>query len=513
MTMRMVFVGALLTAVWCVQASAQASVRHRIDIEPQALGQALKALAQQTNIQFVYPSELVAGRNARALRGSMTPEEALDRLLAATRLKYEFLDPKTVTLTGAAAGNDSAPAAGSAVQHRRMVLSQAVAADAGQDRAAADEQPQFPAAGVRGSESDSTPAAQSGEVVVTGSRIARPASQIAANIIVLDAEALRATGESTLEKALRQLPQNMLGATDIGATVAISGNSFNGALNISGASNINLRGLGAESTLILVDGRRIGKSGMYGGASDVSGIPLSSVERVEIMLDGASSVYGSDAVGGVVNIILKKDYRGTQAAYEYGMPDAGGFEEHTATLSMGRAWGSGQVRGSFEFFKSTNLDGAERPDRIYSNRWAAPAGIFGTGLFYTYNGQNYTEAQLPGLGLTPASPGVAAVGFTQIPQGYTGTGPLPVSDLVPMLNNSDIREGMSLLPAIERRSVQVGFDQGFALGGRELTLSGNLDGGRKCLFAVPALSNRSTQSLRQAGLRFLGNSAAGNHQL
>src|SRR5690606_10363040 len=99
-------------------------------------------------------------------------------------------------------------------------------------------------------------------------------------------------------------------------------------INVTGASSINLRGLGNESTLILIDGRRIGKSGVFGGVSDISGIPLRSVERVEIMLDGASSVYGSDAVGGVVNIITKKDYSGVEASYQYGVPEQGGFDEH-----------------------------------------------------------------------------------------------------------------------------------------------------------------------------------------
>src|SRR5690606_4199009 len=106
---------------------------------------------------------------------------------------------------------------------------------------------------------------KSEEIVVTGSRIARPPSQLAANVMVLDEEDLRASGESTLEGALRQLPQNIVGASEYGATIQNGGMSFNGALNLTGASSINLRGLGSESSLVLIDGQRIGKSGMFGG--------------------------------------------------------------------------------------------------------------------------------------------------------------------------------------------------------------------------------------------------------
>ena len=118
---------------------------------------------------------------------------------------------------------------------------------------------------------------------------------------------IRASGELTLARVLRQLPQNVNGTNET------YGSELNGSNNVTGASTVNLRGLGSESTLILVDGRRVGYSGLLGGVTDISSIPLSMVDRIEILLDGASAVYGSDAVGGVVNIITRKDYSGSRA--------------------------------------------------------------------------------------------------------------------------------------------------------------------------------------------------------
>ena len=142
--------------------------------------------------------------------------------------------------------------------------------------------------------------------MVTGSRIARTPGELAGNLVVLGEEFIQATGEATLERVLRQLPQNL------NSTSEQFGSNLNNVGNFTGASTVNLRGLGSESTLILIDGKRSGYNGFLGGVTDVSKIPLSMVERIEVILDGASAIYGSDAVGGVVNIITRKDYEGVE---------------------------------------------------------------------------------------------------------------------------------------------------------------------------------------------------------
>ncbi len=192
------------------------------------------------------------------------------------------------------------------------------------------------------------------DVKVTGSRLSRPPSELSGNLIVLDRAAIRASGELTLARVLRQLPQN------INATNETYGSELNGAVNRTGAATVNLRGLGSESTLILVDGRRVGYSGILGGVTDISAIPLSIVERIEILLDGASAIYGSDAVGGVVNIITRKDYAGVEINLNYTRPDAGGFDEILASVAGGWAWDGGRANLSVERFADSGLDSSLR---------------------------------------------------------------------------------------------------------------------------------------------------------
>ena len=170
------------------------------------------------------------------------------------------------------------------------------------------------------------------DVRVTGSRLSRSPSEISGNLIVLDRDDIRASGELTLARVLRQLPQNT------NPTHEDFFSEFNTAGNRTGAASVNLRGLGSESTLILVDGRRVGYSGILGGVTDISTIPLSMVDRIEILLDGASAVYGSDAVGGVVNIITRQDYSGLELDLEYGRPHKSGYDETRASLAAGIAW-------------------------------------------------------------------------------------------------------------------------------------------------------------------------------
>lgn len=200
------------------------------------------------------------------------------------------------------------------------------------------------------------------DVKVTGSRLSRPPSELSGNLIVLDRAAIRASGELTLARVLRQLPQN------INATSEVARSQLNGAANVTGAATVNLRGLGSESTLILVDGRRVGYSGILGGVTDISAIPISIVERIEILLDGASAIYGSDAVGGVVNIITRQDYAGLEINLNYTRPDAGGFDEVLANVAGGWAWDGGRANLSVERFDDSGLDSSLRESVTNSSR-------------------------------------------------------------------------------------------------------------------------------------------------
>src|SRR5690606_31931103 len=127
-----------------------------------------------------------------------------------------------------------------------------------------------------------------------------------------DRQDIERSGYATTQDLVRSLPQNLSTVSDTTFGAA------NGGIDTGyGGSGVNLRGLGSESTLVLVNGRRLAAAGR-GDFVDVSLIPLSAVERVEILTDGASAIYGSDAVGGVVNLILRKNFEGAETRLRYG---------------------------------------------------------------------------------------------------------------------------------------------------------------------------------------------------
>ena len=193
-------------------------------------------------------------------------------------------------------------------------------------------------------------------VVTTGSRVAETLGEVAGQIVILDEEDIRATGEQTLERVLRQLPQNL------NPTTERFGSDLNNITNFSGSSTVNLRGLGSESTLVLVDGKRVGHHGILGGVTDVSSIPLNQVERIEIVLDGASAIYGSDAVGGVVNVITKKDYEGIELTADYNSPTTAGYNESRFGVNFANQFSAMNIRASFQKSTHTGLDAADRED-------------------------------------------------------------------------------------------------------------------------------------------------------
>jgi iron complex outermembrane recepter protein len=150
-----------------------------------------------------------------------------------------------------------------------------------------------------------------GEVVVTGSRIASPNQASASPIQVVNAEAIRATGRNDISDMINQLPQ--ISNNDLGQDL---GNRTSGLTTAGGVATADLRGLGPNRTLVLVDGRRLGigspNTAIQSPAPDLDQIPMFMVERVEVLTGGASTTYGSDAVGGVVNFIMKKNFEGIQ---------------------------------------------------------------------------------------------------------------------------------------------------------------------------------------------------------
>ena len=176
------------------------------------------------------------------------------------------------------------------------------------------------------------------EVIVTGSRIARAEVDGASPIIAVTAEDIRATGEMSLAEVLRQSNVNSFGSFQ-----PRSGSTAQSQATIS------LRGAGAGRTLVLMDGKRMAGSPSYGGvANNINSIPFSAVERVEILTDGGSALYGSDALAGVVNVIMKKDFEGAEAYVYEGSPERGGGDQSAFGFTAGLTSDVGNVVISFE---------------------------------------------------------------------------------------------------------------------------------------------------------------------
>ena len=189
---------------------------------------------------------------------------------------------------------------------------------------------------------DSTPDAVIDEIITTGTRLGRhdPSSRVE----TITADDIEIRGLATLEDVIRSIPQNystINGATNMATATDLSDVSL-GTLGV-GISTANLRGLGSAATLILVNGRRLsGSAGQQEFFANLRDIPAAAIERVEVLLDGGSQIYGSDAIGGVINVILRKNYTGAQLSARYENSSTGGDLQRVNGY-FGYAWGSGSL--------------------------------------------------------------------------------------------------------------------------------------------------------------------------
>ncbi|HVK80110.1 MAG TPA: TonB-dependent receptor, partial [Verrucomicrobiae bacterium] len=253
---------------------------YTFDIPSQPLADALRAYGQTTGEQIVFRDAEIGARQSAALVGSYTSNDALTRLLDGSGLIYTrrasgvlvVQDPNSPTQLG----------------------------DAG--RAAPSEDGET-------------------DLVVTGTRIRGAPPSVP--VITVSNEDMRNAGQNDLGEVIRSIPQNFGGGQNPG--VGNSQGAF-GNVNVQGASSLNLRGMGPDATLTLLNGSRLAYNGLN-AAVDISAIPSAAVSRVEILPDGASALYGSDAVAGVANIVLRRDFEGAQVSARFGAATDGGGEQ------------------------------------------------------------------------------------------------------------------------------------------------------------------------------------------
>ncbi len=194
-------------------------------------------------------------------------------------------------------------------------------------------------------------------VYVTGSRIGHGSDfESPSPVVTVDREAIENSGYTNLQQLLVKLPAAGNG------TFSTRGNNQDSTGN--GGAAISLRGLGADATLVLVNGRRVAISSFAESITtnfvDINSIPVSAIERVEVLKDGASAVYGSDAVAGVINIVLRKDFEGLEFSTGYGQTTSSGLDEVTASAIWGTGSDAGNVTLIFDYFKNNSLLNSER---------------------------------------------------------------------------------------------------------------------------------------------------------
>ena len=195
------------------------------------------------------------------------------------------------------------------------------------------------------------------EIYVTGSRIARASDfESPSPVVSFSQEELAKTGYTNLQQLMEKQPFTGAG------TFSTRGNNQDSSAN--GASAVSLRGLGADATLVLVNGRRVAISAFAEGITtnfvDINTIPVAAIERLEVLKDGASAVYGSDAVAGVVNVVLRKDFEGLEVTANLGATTESGYDEQSASAIWGFGGDDSNVTMILDYFKNSTLENVER---------------------------------------------------------------------------------------------------------------------------------------------------------
>ncbi|WP_332767731.1 TonB-dependent receptor [Phenylobacterium sp.] len=398
---------ALLIGLAAAPVAVAREATNRFAIPAQPLSSGLLVLGRQARISIAAPAPLVSGRSGKAVQGELTVRAALSQMLEGTGLDYEFVGASAVRIRTEGEGPQAFRAG-------------APQGDIGDE--AAEE------------------ASQLAEVIVVGTRI-RGQAPVGSQIVTLDRDEIHHIGRATVTDLLRTIPQ----IQSIGTTEGTRGRRGQGDIDNAGAgSSVNLRGLGADATLTLVNGRRLAPSAS-GVFVDISQIPLAAVERVEILPDGASALYGSDAIGGVVNFVLRHDYDGAETSARYGA--GSGFHEYTAGQAFGRSWDTGSISLAYEYYSRTHLAGFKRP--YYRSDLTA------------FGGSNFLPQSPAQSQAFQANPGTIVSGTTTyaIPAGQNGQG-LTLANLVAGSRNFlDPQLFQDILPAQKRNSLVVSLNQ------------------------------------------------------
>lgn len=408
------------------------------DIPASTLPQALRAFARQSRVELVFAERGFDDVRTQAVVGSFPRERALEMLLAGTGLQVGYGSGNSVIVQRADVPELTGDVALEDADSSMVLLAQA-AVDESQrvvnDTAAYGESGDQASAQVSRSRNDE----RLEEITVTGSRIS--GAQNASPIVTISRAEIDMAGFATVEDIVENLPQNF------GAGATLDSTEVNNQLRVvggdvgdnSGGTSVNLRGLGAGATLVLLNGHRMSPSGVSAGFTNIASIPVTAIERVEVMTDGASAIYGSDAIGGVINFILRDSYDGAETRLRYGTDARDSTSNLQLGQSFGSSWNSGNVLLTYEYYDSDALASSDRSFTVSND--LSPFGG--------------TDWRQPGG--NPANIRVGSSGarvFYAIPEGQDGTA-LTSADFIGLENTQNFinaREFTDTTPAVEQHS-------------------------------------------------------------
>ena len=338
-------VGALLLLI---SLSAHAGVLDRVqnfDIPSESLQRALLDFGHQSELQVILRATPLRRTRTRALAGRYTVKQALTMLLNRFGLTY-VLARHVLSVVPANAATRVIPVNSATPMRAHPPLTLDVR-NTSTKMAQSTRKAQRP---------NRVPPSLR-QVVVTGTHISGIEPQTEP-IITITRRQIRESGYQSVQQLMDGLPENF---ADIGSNFGGNAQAGVDAGNLGYGAAVDLLGLGYDSSLVLVDGHRLAPSGINGAFTDISVIPLSAIKRVDVVTDGASAIYGADAIGGVVNYILRNHQRGAESSVEYGQVTTGGMKEYRATQSQGLNWKSGHALLSYEYHDATPLNVRDRP--------------------------------------------------------------------------------------------------------------------------------------------------------
>ncbi len=327
-----------------------------LNIQAKPLDEALGDLAQESGLHIMLYSELSQGITCPAIRGSLTADEALKLMLAHTNLRFEYLDPQTVAVLSESANVTSRTGEHSIAQPETRMAAKAM------PHLLSSTSSNLPVAIVDSTDNISGPSSSDNkigsleEVIVTGTNI-RGSAPVGSPIETFNREDIERSGVATLGQFIQLLPQNFNGGPAPGTATSINQDARD---NVGGGSSVNLHGLGGGTTLILLNGHRMAPSGINGSFVDISMIPATAIARVDVVADGASAIYGSDAIGGVVNFTLNDSYEGAETSVRYGAASGNTANEWRAGQIVGTHWDGGGIMGAYEFYQQAALRASDR---------------------------------------------------------------------------------------------------------------------------------------------------------